>query len=65
MKKVLGSRKFVTGLVAMLTVIANEGFGIGLSEETIQHLVELALITIGGLAVVDTAAVLKGTKQPT
>lgn len=57
--KAFTSRKFVTGISAMLFTILNECLGWGVSEETITQVVTLAATTIGGLAVVDVAAELK------
>jgi len=57
--KCFKSRKFTLGLSSILFVVLNESLGIGVSEATIQQIIELAMVTIGGLAVVDTASALK------
>jgi len=60
LKKMCSSRKFMLSLGTMITVMANQVFGLDLSAETIQNLIMTLGIYVGGQGVVDLGLALKG-----
>ena len=50
------SKKLSSLVGVFLVVILNKKLGLGLSDETVQDLVYLAMVYLGGQAVVDAAS---------
>jgi hypothetical protein len=59
----IGGRKFTLAAFAMLVLIANDIFSLGITQETKDLILYPAMAGIFGIAIVDAAAAIRGKKK--
>jgi hypothetical protein len=65
LKKLLGSKRFWTAIIATLVIVVVEVFGVpeAIAEKVGKAVLTLATMLIGGISASDIALALKGNKK--